>query len=71
VRFGGGFISLFFGRRLTWLRVGLAGYNIISRGLTVALYRETDLPQLVGLVVPAWWPQPWRSFWRAACQRSA
>jgi hypothetical protein len=51
VRFGGGFISLFFGRRLTWLWVALAVYNIVSRGLAVALYRETDVNRLAPALV--------------------
>ena len=51
VRFGGGFISLFFGRRLTWLWVALAVYNIVSRGLAVGLYRETDVNRLAPALV--------------------
>jgi hypothetical protein len=51
VRFGGGFISLFFGRRLTWLWVALAVYNIVSRGLAVGLYRETDFTRLATALV--------------------
>ena len=51
VRFGGGFVSLFFGRRLTWLWVALAIYNIVSRGLAVGLYRETDFTRLIAAVI--------------------
>ena len=51
VRFGGGFVSLFFGRRMTWLWVALAVYNIVSRGLAVALYRESDLVRLGGAII--------------------
>lgn len=51
VRFGGGLVSLFFGRRMTWLWVALAVYNIVSRGLAVALYRESDLARLGGAIL--------------------
>jgi hypothetical protein len=51
VRLGGGFVSLFFGRKLTWLWVALAVYNIVSRGLAVGLYRETDFTRLMTAMV--------------------
>ena len=50
-QFGGGFVSLFFGRRLTWFWVALAVYTMISRGLLVALYREDDFTRMMGAMV--------------------
>jgi hypothetical protein len=43
VNIGGAIGALFFGRKLPWVWFALAALELVTRALSVALYRETDM----------------------------
>lgn len=48
VQFGGAIGALFFGRKLPWIWFALAALQVVSKVLSVALYRETDAVRELG-----------------------